>query len=199
MQVLDHPVFTFRYAFLLESNCFMDMMEKQFIIIYCIDFLIMNLVGSIPHGRIWRVPKCTILYKLVDMIWCHRKICPTYTALQKLVDMIWRHGIKVEMYRSFKDNMMIESYVTHKNGKEQVPLTKLRISDHKLMIEGGRHCHPKIPREKGICQMYTQAAKNNSSSGCDRWSKGSLVRRVVVPKVCYTNVVQLVNGVLQCL
>ena len=32
-------------------------------------------------------------------------------------------------------------------------LTKLRVSDHKLMIEEGRRKKPKIPRENRTCQM----------------------------------------------
>ena len=32
-------------------------------------------------------------------------------------------------------------------------MTKFRLSDHKLMIEEGRHCRPKIPRENRFCKF----------------------------------------------
>ena len=47
--------------------------------------------------------------------------------------------------------MKFENYLLHKNRKERVALTKLRISDHKLMIEVGRHTD--IPREQRFCHM----------------------------------------------
>lgn len=62
-----------------------------------------------------------------------------------------RSSIKGETYRSFKENMKFENYLLHKNRKERVALTKLRISDHKLMIEVGRHTD--IPREQRFCHM----------------------------------------------
>ena len=42
-------------------------------------------------------------------------------------------SINGETYRSFKENMKFENYLLHKNRKERVALTKLRISDHKLV------------------------------------------------------------------
>ena len=62
---------------------------------------------------------------------------------------------KADTYRTFKTNMKFETYLTHPKRKERVALTKLRISDHKLMIEKGRHIHPTIPREERKCHMCT--------------------------------------------
>ena len=39
-------------------------------------------------------------------------------------------------------------------------MTKLRISDHKLMVEKGRHFNPIIPRENRKCHMCTTEVEN---------------------------------------
>ena len=62
---------------------------------------------------------------------------------------------KGETYRLFKDKMEFEKYLDLPNRKERVSLTKFRVSDHKLGIEEGRRCTPKIPREQRTCIMCT--------------------------------------------
>ena len=70
---------------------------------------------------------------------------------------IWKNSLensnKGETYRRFKDTMSNEKYLEHLTRKERVALIKLRISDHKLMIEEGRRQRPKVPREKRTCKM----------------------------------------------
>ena len=67
---------------------------------------------------------------------------------------------KADTYRTFKTNMRFETYLSHPRRKERVAMTKLRISDHKLMVEKGRHAQPIIPREDRKCHMCTTEVEN---------------------------------------
>ena len=49
--------------------------------------------------------------------------------------------------------MKYEPYLDHKIRRERVTMTKLRTSDHKLMIEDLRKWRPKPPREERTCIM----------------------------------------------
>ena len=69
---------------------------------------------------------------------------------------------KCDTYRLFKDTMKFENYLNHKNRKERVAMTKLRISDHKLMIEQGRHTRPITPRGERFCHMCTTVVEDES-------------------------------------
>ncbi len=60
---------------------------------------------------------------------------------------------KGETYRSFKDYMRYEPYLDNLSRKQRTVLLKLRVSDHKLMIEEGRRMKPKIPRENRLCKF----------------------------------------------
>ena len=69
---------------------------------------------------------------------------------------IWLEQIdtfsKATLFKSFKDKVVIEKYLLDiKNRKHRVSLSKLRLSDHCLMIEQGRHCRPITPREERLC------------------------------------------------
>ena len=51
-------------------------------------------------------------------------------------------------YKLFKDRLKFENYLTNiKNIKHRVASTKLRLSDHNLLIEEGRRMRPRIPTE----------------------------------------------------
>ena len=67
---------------------------------------------------------------------------------------IWKSkletSIKGETYKRFKDQMCFEQYLNYHDRKSRRILTKFRISDHKLMIEEGRH--KRIPRENRWCK-----------------------------------------------
>ena len=69
---------------------------------------------------------------------------------------------KSDTFRSFKETMKFESYLLHRNRKERVALTKLRISDHKLMIEEGRRTRPIIPREQRKCLVCNNKVENET-------------------------------------
>ena len=67
---------------------------------------------------------------------------------------------KCDTYRLHKDTMKFEKYLNHTNRKERVALTKLRISDHKLMIEQGRHTRPITNRQERYCHMCTTTVED---------------------------------------
>ena len=69
----------------------------------------------------------------------------------------WRDNLdkskKGECYKSFKEKMKFEPYLNNLKRPQRVVLTKLRTSDHKLLIEEGRRMKPQIPREERICKF----------------------------------------------
>ena len=85
-------------------------------------------------------------------------------ATEEIFSNKWKQQLeesrKADIYRTFKENMKLEMYLTHPKRKERVAMTKLRISDHKLMIEVGRHIHPTVPREDRRCHMCTTEVEN---------------------------------------
>ena len=59
---------------------------------------------------------------------------------------------KADCYKQFKSEVKCEKYLeTIKNRKHRVTLSKLRLSDHILKIETGRHNIPITPREQRFC------------------------------------------------
>ena len=48
-------------------------------------------------------------------------------------------GNKLRTYRLFKNNISLEPYLSMKNDEQRILLSKLRISNHNLEIERGRH------------------------------------------------------------
>ena len=54
----------------------------------------------------------------------------------------------------------MESYLTQvTNTSHRMTLTKLRLDDHKLEIECGRHIRPKINRENRTCKLCSKLNK----------------------------------------
>ena len=54
----------------------------------------------------------------------------------------------------------MESYLTQvTNTSHRRALTKLRLSDHKLKIECGRHIRPKINQENRTCKLCSKPNK----------------------------------------
>ena len=78
----------------------------------------------------------------------------------------WRETInqstKADTYRKFKPSMKFEQYLYHQNRKMRVSMTKLRLSDHKLMIEVGRHKRPFIPRPERKCHMCSDEVEDET-------------------------------------
>ena len=77
----------------------------------------------------------------------------THEVFQKIWKEKLSQSTKADTYREFKSEMKFEPYLYHTNRKERVAMAKLRLSDHKLMIEVGRHQRPLIPRPERKCQM----------------------------------------------
>ena len=67
----------------------------------------------------------------------------------------WKNSLdastKGSTYKQFKQDMKLEGYLSYLSRKDRVTITKLRVSDHKLMIEEGRHKRPPIPRANRTC------------------------------------------------
>ena len=78
----------------------------------------------------------------------------------------WKEKIdqstKADTYKQFKPNMKFETYLNHGNRKMRVSMTKLRISDHKLMIEVGRHYRPMPPRPERKCYMCSEEVEDET-------------------------------------
>ena len=61
---------------------------------------------------------------------------------------------KADSFRLFKNLVKFEPYLKDiKNRKYRVAFTKLRLSDHCLMIEKGRHSRPRVPRDQRKCPI----------------------------------------------
>ena len=76
---------------------------------------------------------------------------------RQIHDNIWKSkldaSVKGETYRSFKDQLHYEPILKVLDRKHRRVMMKFRMSDHKLMIEEGRHYRPKIPRENRLCKI----------------------------------------------
>lgn len=61
-------------------------------------------------------------------------------------------GGKLSLYRKYKTTFTAETYLVDiRTFKHRQALTKLRISNHKLLVETGRYAVPLIPREQRFC------------------------------------------------
>ena len=64
------------------------------------------------------------------------------------------------VYRKHKTEFKMESYLNQvTNTSHRTALTKLRLSDHRLKIESGRHIRPKINRENRTCKLCSKPNK----------------------------------------
>ena len=61
---------------------------------------------------------------------------------------------KLRVYRTFKTEYKYESYLDHIiNTKHRINLTRLRISNHNLEIEKGRHRKPYVEPQDRTCPV----------------------------------------------
>ena len=88
---------------------------------------------------------------------------------QRLSDEFHQHAFetlrdensKLRTYGLFKTDIGLERYLdTIKNKSKRIIVTKLRLSDHHLMIETGRH--KKLPKERRFCPFCPKAVENES-------------------------------------
>ena len=75
----------------------------------------------------------------------------------QIFDGIWKSklddSIKGQTYKGFKNQKHYEPFLDQLSRRLRRVLLKFRLSDHKLMIEEGRHFRPKIPRENRWCKF----------------------------------------------
>ena len=77
----------------------------------------------------------------------------------------WMEGLnmstKADTFKSFKTRVKFEMYLEDvKNRKHRVAMTKLRTSDHNLMIEEGRRLRPRIERSLRKCPACPQSVED---------------------------------------
>ena len=64
---------------------------------------------------------------------------------------------KLHTFSSIYNDFQLQSYLTFGLSKELTKeLTKLRISAHDLLIERGRYCKPKLPRNQRLCTQCNE-------------------------------------------
>ena len=86
----------------------------------------------------------------------HKKLFKTLTDNfhQNSFETINNDNSKLRTYSIFKQEIGFEKYLSNvKNPSKRAMLTKFRLSNHKLMIEVGRHM--KIPKEVRFCPFCT--------------------------------------------
>ena len=101
----------------------------------------------------------------------------------------WKEKIeestKADTYRIFKQEMKFEEYLYHDNRKMRVSMSKLRLSDHKLMIETGRHRRPPIPRPDRKCHMCADTVEDETHflTACKLYGKHDSYWETIYEKV----------------
>ena len=78
---------------------------------------------------------------------------------QSAFENIRRDTSKLRTYALFKNEVGFEQYLTDiKNVHERITVTKFRLSNHRLMIEVGRHNN--TPKEERFCPFCPQAIEH---------------------------------------
>ena len=80
-------------------------------------------------------------------------------------DMFWQSKImespKAITYCKFKFNVSLENYLYQlKNIRHKIALTRLRLSNHNLLIETGRHLRPRVERNERKCFICRNKIEN---------------------------------------
>ena len=80
-------------------------------------------------------------------------------------DRYWHSKImespKAISYSKFKQNVSLEKYLCKvKNIRHKISLTRLRLSNHCLLIETGRHLRPKLERQQRKCFICKDEIEN---------------------------------------
>ena len=65
---------------------------------------------------------------------------------------IARNGTLV-LYKEFKQYVEYENYLTKLPSKLRIPLAKLRLSSHQLLIETGRYSQNRTERAHRLCTL----------------------------------------------
>ena len=83
--------------------------------------------------------------------------------IQNSIASLHRPDAKLRTYGLIKDTLSIEKYLTLvRNIKHRVSLSRFRLSNHKLMIEVGRHNKPKkLEEHQRVCPLCPHACIEN--------------------------------------
>ena len=108
-----------------------------------------KVLSMINKVDIWHRPILVSASRITDVV---------KFGLQNVYNIMWTNVIKstqgkLRTYALFKDDFVLENYVVLLNRPSRSAFCKLRVSAHKLMIERGRYCSPKIPVEDRICKL----------------------------------------------
>ena len=90
---------------------------------------------------------------------------------------------KTDTFKQFKNKIQMEPYLNDiKNRKMRVAITKLRLSDHCLMIEDGRHQRPIISRDQRFCPYCPGEIENEEHffTKCTAYDRAPLFNRITL-------------------
>ncbi len=90
----------------------------------------------------------TIVNTIFDI---HTKQC--FDALSTVTGRTKNQGNKLRTYMKFKKDFGCETYASDPTltWVQKRNIARFRLSDHKLKIETGRHCRPRLPPEQRTC------------------------------------------------
>ena len=91
----------------------------------------------------------------------------------------------------------MESYLDDiKNRKSREAFTKLRLSDHCMMIEGGRHKRPIIPRDQRFCPYCPGEIENEEHfvTECRAYDRAPLFDNIANKALQFNNYIWLKKG-----
>ena len=92
---------------------------------------------------------------------------------------------KLRTYCKFKSKLVMEPYLNFiKDFKLRKILTRLRVSNHVLEIEKGRHKRPKIPVEERICKSCSMGSVEDEEHFLCVCPAYSQLRQEFVYKCC---------------
>ena len=80
---------------------------------------------------------------------------------------------KANSYIKFKNRISLEKYLSSiQNVRHRIALTRLRLSNHNLLIEKGRHFRPKLERHDRKCFMCKDGVgdENHFITNCPLYS-----------------------------
>ena len=97
---------------------------------------------------------------MMDVFFCEKRANTPQRFLQRLIDFVHQEAFaeinepssKLRTYKEFKTEIGHENYLEIIScERERINLSRLRLSNHQLMIEKGRH--QKIPKEQRFCPI----------------------------------------------
>ena len=102
--------------------------------------------------------------------------------------VFWRHSLehskKLELYKVFNDEYPTSAYLHQlRNFNKRRNSVKFKISNHKLIIELGRHLTDHMPRESRLCPLCKSDQVENETHFLLQCSKYSLQRQTFLNRI----------------